>query len=454
MASSPRFPYSHWARPGSDSEGAQAGPQPRQNRMSRAGTIDTTFRNLQRPPPVLSSPSTIRRIAVLGATGSIGTSALDVIGRHPEQLRASVLAAGRNVEALLDLCRKHRPDHAVIADASAYAHLRNGLQEAALPTVAHAGDEALQDLVASDACDTVVAAIVGAAGLPSTLAAARAGKRLLLANKESLVLAGELLTTAARRAGADVIPIDSEHNAIFQCLPNAEARQGLRRIFLTASGGPFRGRPRDTLADVTPAQAIAHPKWSMGPKISVDSATLMNKGLEVIEAHHLFGLPGERLGVLVHPQSLVHSLVEFVDGSTLAQLGLPDMRTALAVGFAWPRRIESGVAGLDLLAHGRLDFEPPDLDAFPCLRLAFAALAAGGTAPAVLNAANEVAVAAFLEGRIGFLEIPALVEDALSALPSAAADSLDVLHDADARARRHVEGAMTRAHSPTSRALP
>ena len=195
--------------------------------MSRAGTIDTTFRNLQRPPPVLSSPSTIRRIAVLGATGSIGTSALDVIGRHPEQLRASVLAAGRNVDALLDLCRKHRPDHAVIADASAYAHLRNGLQEAALPTVAHAGDEALQDLVASDACDTVVAAIVGAAGLPSTLAAARAGKRLLLANKESLVLAGELLTTAARRAGADLIPIDSEHNAIFQCLPNAEARQGL-----------------------------------------------------------------------------------------------------------------------------------------------------------------------------------------------------------------------------------
>jgi 1-deoxy-D-xylulose-5-phosphate reductoisomerase len=422
--------------------------------MSRAGTIDTTFRNLQRPPPVLSSPSTIRRIAVLGATGSIGTSALDVIGRHPEQLRASVLAAGRNVDALLDLCRKHRPDHAVIADASAYAHLRNGLQEAALPTVAHAGDEALQDLVASDACDTVVAAIVGAAGLPSTLAAARAGKRLLLANKESLVLAGELLTTAARRAGADVIPIDSEHNAIFQCLPNAEARQGLRRIFLTASGGPFRGRPRDTLADVTPAQAIAHPKWSMGPKISVDSATLMNKGLEVIEAHHLFDLSGERIQVLVHPQSLVHSLVEFVDGSTLAQLGLPDMRTALAVGFAWPRRIESGVAGLDLLAHGRLDFEPPDLDAFPCLRLAFAALAAGGTAPAVLNAANEVAVAAFLEGRIGFLEIPALVEDALSALPSAAADSLDVLHDADARARRHVEGAMTRAHSPTSRALP
>jgi len=403
----------------------------------------------------LSHSTPPRKIAVLGATGSIGTSALDVIARHPGRLRASVLAAGSNVEALLGLCRRHRPAHAVIADAGAHARLRDGLREAGLPTLAHAGDATLEQLVASDACDTVVAAIVGAAGLPSTLAAARAGKRLLLANKESLVLAGELLTAAARAAGADIIPIDSEHNAIFQCLPDAEARRGLRRIFLTASGGPFRGRSRDALADVTPAQAIAHPKWSMGPKISVDSATLMNKGLEVIEAHHLFDLPGERIEVLVHPQSLVHSLVEFVDGSTLAQLGLPDMRTALAVGFAWPERIESGVAGLDLLAHGRLDFEPPDLDAFPCLHLAFAALAAGGTAPAVLNAANEVAVAAFLDGRIGFLRIPALVEDALAALPAVSADTLDVLRDADGRARRHVETAITRTSSPpAARALP
>ena len=403
----------------------------------------------------MSSFPTIREIAVLGATGSIGSSALDVIARHPGRLRASVLAAGSNVEALLGLCRAHRPAHAVIADAAGYARLRDGLREAELPTVAHAGEPALEQLVAGDACDTVVAAIVGAAGLPSTLAAARAGKRLLLANKESLVLAGELLTAAARAAGADIIPIDSEHNAIFQCLPDAAARKGLRRIFLTASGGPFRGRARETLGDITPAQAIAHPKWSMGPKISVDSATLMNKGLEVIEAHHLFDLPGERIDVLVHPQSLVHSLVEFVDGSTLAQLGLPDMRTALAVGFAWPQRIESGVAGLDLLAHGRLDFEPPDLDAFPCLRLAFDALAAGGTAPAVLNAANEVAVAAFLAGRIGFLRIPTLVEDALAALPSIRADSLDALRDADARARRHVELAMTRTQSPpTAHVLP
>jgi 1-deoxy-D-xylulose-5-phosphate reductoisomerase len=376
----------------------------------------------------------MQSVAVLGATGSIGTSALDVIARHPGRLRASVLAAGRNVDALIDLCRAHRPDHAAIADPDGYRTLRDGLAAAGLPTRAHAGMDAITDLAAGDASQTVVAAIVGAAGLDSTLAAARAGKRLLLANKESLVLAGELLMAAARDGGACIIPIDSEHNAIFQCLP-ADAATDLRRIVLTASGGPFRGRGRAQLADVTPAQAIAHPKWSMGPKISVDSATLMNKGLEVIEAHHLFGLPGERIDVLVHPQSLVHSLVEFIDGSTLAQLGLPDMRTALAVGFGWPRRIESGVAGLDLLAHGRLDFERPDTGAFPCLRLAYAALAAGGTAPATLNAANEIAVSSFLQGRIGFLSIPALVEQTLAALPAAPAASLDALRDADLRAR-------------------
>ena len=380
---------------------------------------------------------------MLGATGSIGASALDVIARHPGRLRASVLAAGSNVDALVALCRIHRPAHAAIADEALYPALRDGLRDAGLETRAHAGDAALQALAAGDACDTVVAAIVGAAGLPSTLAAARAGKRLLLANKESLVLAGELLTRAAREGGAQVVPIDSEHNAIFQCLgcaPGVDGEspaRGLARIFLTASGGPFRGRTRAQLREVTPAQAIAHPKWSMGPKISVDSATLMNKGLEVIEAHHLFGLAGDRIGVLVHPQSLVHSLVEFVDGSTLAQLGLPDMRTALAVGLGWPERIESGVAGLDLLAQGRLDFEPPDLDAFPCLRLAWQALAAGGTAPAVLNAANEVAVSSFLQGHTAFLGIPALVEDCLSALPAEPATSLDVLLAADAGARAH-----------------
>ena len=386
----------------------------------------------------------MRQVAVLGATGSIGTSALDVIARHPQRLRASVLAAGSNVAALLALCRVHKPRHAVVAEASAFTALRDGLVEAGLDTEAHAGDEALCALASGDACDSVVAAIVGAAGLPSTLAAARAGKRVLLANKESLVLAGELLTRAAHEGGATIIPIDSEHNAIFQCLPDANARAGLQRIFLTASGGPFRGRSRDSLHAVTPAQAVAHPKWSMGPKISVDSATLMNKGLEVIEAHHLFGLPPARIGVLVHPQSLVHSLVEFVDGSTLAQLGMPDMRTALAVGLGWPERIASGVSGLDLLRHGRLDFEAPDLDAFPCLRLAFDAIESGGTAPAVLNAANEIAVSSFLQGRIAFLSIPALVEDTLAALPATPADTLDVLLAADAAARRHATAALER----------
>ena len=392
--------------------------------------------NLAEPLSPLNSK---RSVAVLGATGSIGTSALDVIARHPDRLGVSVLGAGSNVDALLTLCRTHKPAHAVIADESGYDRLRSGLQDAGLDTQAHAGEGALVQLAASDACDTVVAAIVGAAGLSSTLAAARAGKRLLLANKESLVLAGALLTAAARDGGADIIPIDSEHNAIFQCLPTAHASARLRRILLTASGGPFRGRSRSQLADVTPAQAIAHPKWSMGPKISVDSATLMNKGLEVIEAHHLFGLAGDRIEVVVHPQSLVHSMVEFVDGSMLAQLGLPDMRTALAVGFAWPDRIESGVAGLDMLATGRLDFEAPDHAAFPCLSLAYAALATGGTAPAVLNAANEVAVAAFLRGEISFLRIAGVVEDTLDAVRGHAADSLDVLLSADAQARRHAQ---------------
>jgi len=386
----------------------------------------------------MHSVPALRRVAVLGATGSIGASALDVIARHPDRFQATVLAAGSQVEALLALCVQHRPLHAVIADEAGFARLRDGLREAGLATCAHAGPAALDALAAGDACDTVIAAIVGAAGLSSTLAAAAAGKRLLLANKESLVLAGELLTRTAHRGGAEILPIDSEHSAIFQCLRSRDASlegAGVRRILLTASGGPFRGRTRAELQHVTPAQAVAHPKWSMGPKISVDSATLMNKGLEVIEAHHLFNMPGERIEVLVHPQSLVHSLVEFIDGSTLAQMGLPDMRTTLAVGLGWPQRIEAGVAGLDLLRHGRLEFEAPDSDAFPCLALAWQAMAAGGTAPAILNAANEEAVSAFLQGRIGFLSIPALVEQALSTLPGEAADTLEGLLAADQRAR-------------------
>ena len=376
----------------------------------------------------------MQQVAVLGATGSIGTSALEVIGLHQTTMRASVLASGSRVDELVALCARHRPDHAVIADHAGFAALCDGLRSAGLATQPHAGAHALDALVAGDASDTVVAAIVGAAGLSSTLAAARAGKRLLLANKESLVLAGQLLMREAAGGGATIVPIDSEHNAIFQCLAGAEDAPA--RITLTASGGPFRGWSHARLAGVTPEQAVAHPKWSMGPKISVDSATLMNKGLEVIEAHHLFGLPRARIRVLVHPQSLVHSFVDFADGSTLAQLGLPDMRTALAVGLGWPRRIASGVPALDLLAEGgRLEFEAPDLDAFPCLALAFDALEAGGCAPAVLNAANEEAVSAFLQGRIGFLGIPDTVKAALDAMPPQPADTLDALLDADARAR-------------------
>ncbi|HZX81300.1 MAG TPA: 1-deoxy-D-xylulose-5-phosphate reductoisomerase [Lysobacter sp.] len=383
----------------------------------------------------------MRRVAVLGATGSIGASALDVIARHPERLQAGVLVAGRNVDALVRLCVRHVPAHAVIADEGGFDALKSGLADAGLPTQPHAGMAAIDALVAGDACDTVVAAIVGAAGLDSTLAAARAGKRIALANKESLVLAGALVMAAARESGAAIVPVDSEHNAIFQCLPARDGRaardvRGLRRLVLTASGGPFRGRTRESLREVTPAQAVAHPRWSMGPKISVDSATLMNKGLEVIEAHHLFDVGPDAIDVVVHPQSLVHSLVEFVDGSTLAQLGLPDMRTALAVGLGWPERLESGVDGLDLVRQGgRLDFEPPDTEAFPCLRLAYDALRAGGTAPAVLNAANEVAVDAFLGGRIAFLDIAALVGDVLDAHAVVAAPDLDALREADRQAR-------------------
>lgn len=376
----------------------------------------------------------MRKVAMLGATGSIGASALDVMARHPDRLHASVLAAGTRVDELLALCRVHAPEHAVIADPRHYPALRDGLRAAGLTTEAHAGNDAIDALVAGDACDTVIAAIVGAAGLPSTLAAVRAGKRLLLANKESLVLAGELLMRTAEAAGATIVPIDSEHNAVFQCLGDGTSTP--TRITLTASGGPFRGWTRDALAKVTPTQAVAHPKWSMGPKISVDSATLMNKGLEVIEAHHLFRIPGAAIRVLVHPQSLVHAMVDFADGSTLAQLGLPDMRTALAVGLGWPQRITSGVSALDLLSQGgRLDFEQPDLDAFPCLRLATTALAAGGTAPAVLNAANEEAVSAFLQGDIGFLDIPDTISAVLDALPPARANTLDPLLDADRAAR-------------------
>lgn len=382
----------------------------------------------------------LKRIALFGATGSIGASALDVIARHPGRYAVDALSAHSQVEALVALCARFRPRVAAITDETRYAALREGLAAAGLDTVAVAGAATLDAIAADDRNDTVIAAIVGAAGVASTLAAARAGKRLLLANKESVVLAGELLMAEVAAGGATLVPIDSEHSAIFQCLPSQGGHGGVRRIVLTASGGPFRGWSREQLVDITPEQACAHPNWSMGRKISVDSATLMNKGLEVIEAHHLFDLPAERIDVVVHPQSTIHSLVDYVDGSMLAQLGQPDMRTTLAVGLAWPERIEAGVAPLDLLAIARLDFQAPDLAAFPCLGLAFEALRAGGSAPAVLNAANEVAVSAFLQRRLAFLGIPALIERTMHRLPALPSATLDDRLAADAEARRIATG--------------
>lgn len=386
----------------------------------------------------MNAAADLRRVAVFGATGSIGASTLDVIARHPHRYQATVLAAGRQVQALLALCRQHKPAHAVIADASLFAELRDGLREAGLATEAHAGQAALDQLAASDACDTVVAAIVGAAGLSSTLAAAAAGKRILLANKESLVLAGELLTRTAERAGAEIIPIDSEHSAIFQCLRSRDASvdgAGVRRILLTASGGPFRETPLDQLSEVSPEQACAHPNWSMGRKISVDSASMMNKGLELIEACWLFDAPPSKVEVVIHPQSVIHSLVDYVDGSVLAQLGNPDMRTPIAHALAWPERIDSGVSPLDLFGIARLDFQAPDEQRFPCLRLARQAAEAGGSAPAMLNAANEVAVAAFLERRIRFTEIAVIIDEVLNREAATPVESLDVVLEADRRAR-------------------
>lgn len=390
----------------------------------------------------------MRNVAVFGATGSIGASALDVIARHPDRFRASVLTAHRNIDALVQLCRRFRPQLAVIGDAAAAPLLQERLAADGLPTRASGGAAALREAAAGDESDTVVAAIVGAAGLESTLAAARAGKRLLLANKEAVVMAGALLLDAMREGGGDLIPIDSEHNAVFQCLPPGRANfaaAGVRRITLTASGGPFRGRRREDLRQISPDQACAHPKWRMGRKISVDSATLMNKGLEVIEAHCLFGAPAEAIEVVVHPQSIVHSLVEYPDGSVLAQLGNPDMRTALAQALAWPERIESGVAPLELTALARLDFEAPDRQTFRCLDLAYRALAAGGTAPTILNAANEVAVEAFLAGSLPFLAIDELIEGTLMKLPATAVHDLESLIYADLTARQEAQRMIRRS---------
>jgi 1-deoxy-D-xylulose-5-phosphate reductoisomerase len=384
-------------------------------------------------------------ITVLGSTGSIGVSTLDVVGRHPERFRVVGLTANRDAEGLAAQCRRHQPAHAVMADASAAARLRELLADMPTPPEVHAGPEALETVAALPDVDYVMAAIVGAAGLLPTLAAARAGKRLMLANKEALVVSGEILMRAAADSGATLLPIDSEHNAVFQCLP-ADYRRGLgevgvERILLTASGGPFRDLPIERLASVTPEQACAHPNWQMGRKISVDSATMMNKGLELIEACWLFGTQPERIQVVVHPQSVIHSLVQYVDGSVLAQLGNPDMRTPIAHALAWPERMSSGVVPLDLFAVRRLDFEPPGLDRFPCLRLASETARAGGTGPVILNAANEVAVAAFLDRRIGFVEIATVVARTLDDLPPEplSGAGIEELLDVDRRARRIAE---------------
>ena len=380
-----------------------------------------------------------RNIAVLGATGSIGASALDVIARHPERFAVAALTANRQWKVLFELVRRFRPRYAAMLDVDAANELESALRAAGLSTRVLAGRDGLCTVAALPEADTVIAAIVGATGLEPTLAAAKSGKRILLANKETLVLAGQLFIAALRDGGSTLLPIDSEHNAIFQCLPPdaacGEAGHGVRRILLTASGGPFRSTPHSKLSGVTPEQACAHPTWRMGRKISVDSATMMNKGLEVIEAHWLFGLPADAIDVVIHPQSIVHSMVEYVDGSVLAQLGNPDMRTPIAQALAWPERIAAGVTPLDLAALGALDFAAPDALRFPCLGLAYEALRVDGTAPAMLNAANEVAVAAFLDHRIRFTQIAAVCEETMSRLAARPVTALEEALDADDEAR-------------------
>lgn len=380
-----------------------------------------------------------QRITVLGATGSIGLSTLDVIARHPQRYQVFALSGYSRLAELQALCLRHAPRYAVVPDETAASTLRDGLRLAGSRTEVLVGEQALCDVSAAGEVDAVMAAIVGAAGLRPTLAAVKAGKKVLLANKEALVMSGALFMQAVRDSGAVLLPIDSEHNAIFQCLPThygqGLASVGVRRILLTASGGPFRCTPLAELQQVTPEQACAHPNWSMGRKISVDSASMMNKGLELIEACWLFDARPDQVEVVVHPQSVIHSLVDYVDGSVLAQLGNPDMRTPIANALAWPERIDSGVAPLDLFAIARLDFEAPDHVRFPCLRLAREAAQAGHSAPALLNAANEVAVAAFLAGRLRYPQIASMIDAVLQQQPVVALDDLDAVFAADAKGR-------------------
>ncbi|CAI8916310.1 1-deoxy-D-xylulose-5-phosphate reductoisomerase [Pseudomonas sp. IT-P176] len=380
-----------------------------------------------------------QQITVLGATGSIGLSTLDVIARHPERFQVFALSGFSRLSELLALCIRHVPRFAVVPQPEAARRLQDDLRAAGLPTRVLVGEEGLCQVAADPEVDAVMAAIVGAAGLRPTLAAVEAGKKILLANKEALVMSGALFMQAVHKSGSVLLPIDSEHNAIFQCMPTDFSRGlgnvGVRRILLTASGGPFRQTALAELAHVTPDQACAHPNWSMGRKISVDSASMMNKGLELIEACWLFDAKPSQVEVVIHPQSVIHSLVDYVDGSVLAQLGNPDMRTPIANALAWPERIDSGVAPLDLFAIARLDFQAPDEERFPCLRLARQAAEAGNSAPAMLNAANEVAVAAFLDGRVRYLEIASIIEEVLNLEPVVAVADLEAVFTADAKAR-------------------
>ncbi|MBI4808155.1 MAG: 1-deoxy-D-xylulose-5-phosphate reductoisomerase [Nitrosomonadales bacterium] len=383
--------------------------------------------------------SKLTRLTVLGSTGSIGKSTLDVVARHPDRYRIVALTAQQQDELLFEQCQRFRPRFAVLLDEAASERLRIRIAAAGLEVEVLCGAAALERVATLPEVDAVMAAIVGAAGMPPTLAAAHAGKKILLANKETLVLAGHLFMEAVHHSGSALLPIDSEHNAIFQALPRNYAgdmkQGGVSKILLTASGGPFRNTPLEELRNVTPEQACAHPNWSMGRKISVDSASMMNKGLEVIEAHWLFNAPADAIQVVVHPQSVIHSMVQYVDGSVLAQLGNPDMRTPIAYALAYPERIDAGVAPLDLFAVAKLDFVAPDFQRFPCLSLAYHALRAGGTTPALLNAANEVAVAAFLDRRIAFLDIPRLIEVVLGKVARKEVNELQDVLDADAAAR-------------------
>ncbi|RKZ37427.1 MAG: 1-deoxy-D-xylulose-5-phosphate reductoisomerase [Gammaproteobacteria bacterium] len=387
-------------------------------------------------------------ITILGSTGTIGVNTLDVIGRNRDRFQVVALTANRNHQRLMEQLLEWQPRFAVMADADAAERLEAAVRAAGAQTQVLSGVQGLEQVAGSSDVDFVMAGIVGAAGLKPTLAAARAGKRVLLANKESLVMSGPLLMEAVKEAGAELLPIDSEHNAIFQCLPpgggaNLES-MGVRRILLTASGGPFRDWPSSALHEVTPAQACAHPNWVMGRKISVDSATMMNKGLEVIEAAWLFDTTVDQVEVVVHPQSVIHSLVQYRDGSLLAQLGHPDMRTPIAHALAWPERMSSGVDDLDLIQIAELRFEAADPERFPCLRLGYEAARAGGTSPTVLNAANEVAVAEFLDGGIRFTDIPRIIESTLARHSPVAVDQMDTVLRADAVARAHAHEEITR----------